>query len=1040
MATAATPIPAGGDAAVPLTSPPAMPRPPPGCMFDSVEPPEVVAPDNTRRSAPPTSEGGPAVTTATAASVTDAADTACIPSYAKAAKSASLAKPWQSALAMSEGDRSIAADNAAATSNAAATNGIASGSKHLKVPANTKSWQNQLAATGDPVVRFALPSEFDSVLNGIFGQLWELRSIHEHEAQVDSTSPSDHTVDCGSPVKLKSIWRAGTKRFSTNESGGSIGSAADVVADIVDQPITNRTISAELSPLSVFAIQGNGSSLVASGDVGLTLADESMKARGVADQVGEGFSSASGSTEAKPKTVTAKSLSFEAMLAEEPAQSDQLTIGYASRKSWGTLSSELKDKVAPNSQTRAEAGQVGANSQTLAEAGQVGASSPTLAEAGQASQPVQGRSCLKEGFPRDFSGIAEGGSLSLPGTIAAMRRSATNHTVTSSLSHSSSSDHGANLRTIFKEIDREDRGTIQSQEVLSYLQEAGVNNISESLIRDAMTNFNMYFEMENNDRFDIKTFKDFMTSDLVTEGLTDNHNEEMIRFVREAILHCESRKMILQFTGVKQHWQRYTETSLCASFMEAVVAFTIIANAFVIGVNTDNPDWPGWFFVETCFTLIFLGEVVTKICRMGYREFCVGPDYYWNFFDFMIVLAALVDMFATLSTGDMNSNNKNLALVRLVRLLRLTRLVKLLRIKAFKELKLMIIGLFFGMRTLVWALFLFIVLLYILAVILRQSIMSDAPDCTSGNCSVSEQHISEVYPQLFRDVPRCGFTLLRCLTDGCVSIDGTPLVPHLWNVYGEGFLFLYIVTMFFVIFGLFNLITAILVENTMEAAKHDRDKVSTRRRAEQFRVARKLQSLLIRIRNMMGTDSDVGEDFSMPVYEVLRSGFRRRLNAIGKKLGFLPKGADEVVIGENAKLMKVMRRIAVTKELFEELVFDPQVEAILDDLDISCANREGLFDVLDADGDGCLSAEEFVTGLLRLRGPAEKSDVVAAVLGVRSLQRSLKRGMKKAGPIAAKLNRYSSETHATALRIERHIRMLHKTLSAQLGPLSRSET
>eukprot|EP00443_Scrippsiella_acuminata_P093923 CAMPEP_0115388612 /NCGR_PEP_ID=MMETSP0271-20121206/9266_1 /TAXON_ID=71861 /ORGANISM="Scrippsiella trochoidea, Strain CCMP3099" /LENGTH=148 /DNA_ID=CAMNT_0002812109 /DNA_START=32 /DNA_END=477 /DNA_ORIENTATION=- len=68
------------------------------------------------------------------------------------------------------------------------------------------------------------------------------------------------------------------------------------------------------------------------------------------------------------------------------------------------------------------------------------------------------------------------------------------------------------------------------------------------------------------------------------------------------------------------------------------------------------------------------------------------------------------------------------------------------------------------------------------------------------------------------------------------------------------------------------------------------------------------------------------------------------------------------------------------------LINDPEVERLLDDLDIAMADRSELFDVLDADGDGRLEVQEVTRGLLKLRGSAEKSDMVACLLAVRNLQ------------------------------------------------------
>lgn len=62
----------------------------------------------------------------------------------------------------------------------------------------------------------------------------------------------------------------------------------------------------------------------------------------------------------------------------------------------------------------------------------------------------------------------------------------------------------------------------------------------------------------------------------------------------------------------------------------------------------------------------------------------------------------------------------------------------------------------------------------------------------------------------------------------------------------------------------------------------------------------------------------------------------------------------------------------------------------MDDLDLSLTDRADLFDVLDSDCSGSISPQEFVRGILKVRGEAKKSDAVATQLAVRSMQQSQK--------------------------------------------------
>jgi len=56
---------------------------------------------------------------------------------------------------------------------------------------------------------------------------------------------------------------------------------------------------------------------------------------------------------------------------------------------------------------------------------------------------------------------------------------------------------------------------------------------------------------------------------------------------------------------------------------------------------------------------------------------------------------------------------------------------------------------------------------------------------------------------------------------------------------------------------------------------------------------------------------------------------------------------------------------------------------LLDKLDINTSNKAELFDVLDSNQSGALDVRDIASGLMRMRGPPQKSDSVAALLSVR---------------------------------------------------------
>jgi len=311
-------------------------------------------------------------------------------------------------------------------------------------------------------------------------------------------------------------------------------------------------------------------------------------------------------------------------------------------------------------------------------------------------------------------------------------------------------------------------------------------------------------------------------------------------------------------------------------------------------------------------------------------------------------------------------------IVRLARLGRITRIVRLLRMKVFKELTLMVNGVIGGLRTLFWAFVLLLVLVYVLAVLLRQFTRQDVDCSVDGlGCSKSSRHIAAYHDQLFGGVFHCMFTVFRCFTDGCSSPDGTPLPLHLMGKHGWLFVIIYVLAVLFILFGIFNLIAAVFVENTLEYARYNAERRHQLRYKEHIQTAQQLQAVVLRV-------AGAGDENWIAYHENDKPA--RGLKRLFKKKK--PARSSRISTGR--------LNWRITHEVFNRVMLDPEVQSMMDDLEISVSNRSKLFDVLDSDASGALDISELVEGLMKLRGPADKGDIVSAVLNIRTLQRSSK--------------------------------------------------
>jgi hypothetical protein len=434
------------------------------------------------------------------------------------------------------------------------------------------------------------------------------------------------------------------------------------------------------------------------------------------------------------------------------------------------------------------------------------------------------------------------------------------------------------------------------------------------------------------------------------------------------------------------------------------------------------------------------------VSLFGCAEHFLGPDWCWSWFDFVVVLFALLDSTMTIvnALGDGDSVNlQRFTIVRLFRLVRVARLVKLLRLKAFQELAIMINGIVGGLKTLFWAIIFLLVVVYSMGILMRQlfdpasqtyeckeavakGLMDEFGDFPAGvNCNRGAYTLDIYGPTLFSSVSRSMLTIFNCFTAGCEAPNGTPLLWHMWDTHGALFIAFYTVTFIFVTFGIFNLILAIFVENTLAYARSNEQKRCASRNKENMQHAKQLQQLLVKICTV--TD-DGGENaaFASKGSDV---GLRKSLKGIIKGTSMSGSEGDD-------QLQDSHLHLRVDRATFECAMELPDVCHLMEALDVSESSRDKLFEVIDADGNGYLTVTELAEGIMRLRGPADKGDIVANALMLRSMQQNARRLEKTTLDKLVLLESTMIQLEKKALeRINTVVEILNK-VAASPGPRS----
>eukprot|EP00403_Amphidinium_massartii_P006535 CAMPEP_0178373204 /NCGR_PEP_ID=MMETSP0689_2-20121128/1744_1 /TAXON_ID=160604 /ORGANISM="Amphidinium massartii, Strain CS-259" /LENGTH=796 /DNA_ID=CAMNT_0019993143 /DNA_START=292 /DNA_END=2682 /DNA_ORIENTATION=+ len=474
--------------------------------------------------------------------------------------------------------------------------------------------------------------------------------------------------------------------------------------------------------------------------------------------------------------------------------------------------------------------------------------------------------------------------------------------------------------------------------------------------------------VEQGGKLPFRVFATFVMGNRNTYDRMSAKGAATLKVVREILLCSDANRLVAELAQVRvDDLAAPSQHVSWKGRFEALVGLVIIVNGILIGVEQDMDfvltiHGP-WFWMDLFFTVFFFMEMVVKLIYSGCREHFCGTDWTWNIFDDFLVLLAVADsLVAAFQRGD-EVGTSTFTVIRVFRLTRVTRLFRIFQLRHFRELALMVKGLFAGMRTLFWAIVLLFFAIYIFAVLTSALIKLEKADAV-----IAEE-------RLFADVPQSMFTAFRCFVGDCQDSQGRSVAKLMADQYGWPFVVGYLIATVFVTFGLFNLIFAIYIENTLQAARASKS-THLERYKESLRIAHVAKSLLKKF------------------CSAYRAG--EEIHKVGTIKSVLRQTTDTELEDVHMK---------VSKELFMLVIQDPEVQRLMDDLDIP-PDRAALFDILDADGSGGLEAAELIQGFLRVRGEARKSDVVASVLAVRAAQdmiREVKRTQDQVHDLARRI-------------------------------------
>jgi len=346
----------------------------------------------------------------------------------------------------------------------------------------------------------------------------------------------------------------------------------------------------------------------------------------------------------------------------------------------------------------------------------------------------------------------------------------------------------------------------------------------------------------------------------------------------------------------------------------AVCSFFIILNACLIGAQMDlelrsiidtrsSYDESAWRAVEILFAIIFAVELVLRVIA-NKSLFVFGEEWKWNMFDLVIVAQSLVE----LSLG--REGLPNVTYARSLRVLRFIRILRIIRVmRFFQSFRLMIFSIMNSLLSLLWVFLVLFFVMYLFGIFLIHGTIEFLK-----REEVDRSHADDLILN-YGALPEAMLSLFAAI---CGGKDWLELFDPLFKIdplYGM----IFIAYIFFVVFGVLNVVVGAFVDSAYQTSQRDRD----------YLVSCEVD------KNKLYMDN-------------IRTFFYE---------------ADQDQSG------------VLSLEEFEAHLKQDRVKAYFQALELDVSQARALFLLLDVDETDKVDLEEFIGGCMRMKGDAKSIDV-----------------------------------------------------------------
>lgn len=266
--------------------------------------------------------------------------------------------------------------------------------------------------------------------------------------------------------------------------------------------------------------------------------------------------------------------------------------------------------------------------------------------------------------------------------------------------------------------------------------------------------------------------------------------------------------------ALKAGWLAFVKQPAFSNCIVVVISLNLLC----LALETDYPQWPWWFVLNTIFFLIYIVEYVLRAAQVATRselvlKSSIRSNMDWLSYDFVVITVGAVDLAVALVAAPHALFGYQLPRFFAVdsnwaRFLRLTRIMRVLRIlrinAALHSFGKVLVAMF--VETIGWIFTVIFLFLFVLAIILTRMIGHGLV------VDVSKPNAREVR-SMFKDIPTSLFTLFRLTTADdwgeiavpVVSLDQPGYQRFAWRIF-----FVFFIT--FMSWTMLSLLTAVASE------------------------------------------------------------------------------------------------------------------------------------------------------------------------------------------------------------------------------------